>query len=112
MDAEVLPVDAHTQAVAPSATATEIASVMPRSLKDPVGLSPSTFSHTAQPVLSDSQGDSTSGVPPSPRVITGVSSVTGSQGRYSSTTPRHWCARAGAPRAAMSVMSRSPLRPA
>ena len=57
IDAEVLPVDAHTTASAPSAAATEIAVVMPRSLKEPVGLSPSTLSQTSAPVSPDSQAD-------------------------------------------------------
>ena len=42
-DALVLPVDAQMIALAPSSTALETAIVMPRSLKDPVGLAPSTF---------------------------------------------------------------------
>ena len=89
IDADVLPVDAHTTALAPCSTAIETAIVMPRSLNEPVGLLASTLSQTLQPVSSDSQPDSTSGVPPSPRVTTGVSSLTGSQSRYSAITPRH-----------------------
>jgi hypothetical protein len=89
IDAEVFPVEAQTTACAPSASATEIATVMPRSLNEPVGLSPSTLSQTDAPVSSDSQPDSTRGVPPSPRVTTGVVSSTGNQARYSSITPRH-----------------------
>ena len=46
-DAEVFPVDAQTTALAPSSTALEIAMVIPRSLKEPVGLAPSTFSQTS-----------------------------------------------------------------
>ena len=42
-DADVLPVDAHTAAVAPSSSAFETATVIPRSLNDPVGLAPSYF---------------------------------------------------------------------
>ena len=41
-------------ACAPSSAALEIAIVMPRSLKEPVGLAPSTLSSTSQPVRSDS----------------------------------------------------------
>ena len=42
-DADVLPVDAHTAAVAPSSSAFDTATVIPRSLNDPVGLAPSYF---------------------------------------------------------------------
>ncbi len=87
--ADVLPVDAQTTAFAPSSTALLIASVIPRSLNEPVGLAPSYFSHTSQPVSSESGSERTSGVPPSSRVITGVSSETGRRERYSSITPRH-----------------------
>src|SRR5438105_8271733 len=66
-----------------------MASVIPRSLKEPVGLAPSYFSKTRQSVASDKGSDSTRGVPPSPRVMTGVRSVTGSRSRYSSMPPRH-----------------------
>ena len=40
-DAEVLPVEAQMTAREPASTALLIASVIPRSLKDPVGLKPS-----------------------------------------------------------------------
>ena len=50
--AEVLPVDAQMTARAPCSAALLMAMVMPRSLKDPVGLAPSYFSHTWQPVIS------------------------------------------------------------
>src|SRR4051794_41732435 len=57
-------------AFAPSSTALVIAIVMPRSLNDPVGLAPSTLSHTSQPVRRDSSpagttrgGPSCSGTP-------------------------------------------------
>ena len=87
-EAEVLPVDAHTTALAPSSTAIEMAIVMPRSLKLPVGFAPSTLSHTSAPTRSDSRGAGTRGVPPSSRVTTGVLSVMGKKSRYSSMTPR------------------------
>ena len=64
---------------------------MPRSLKEPVGLAPSTLIQTSPPVSSESHGLSTSGVPPSRSVKVGVPSGSGSQSRYSSITPRHWC---------------------
>ena len=63
---------------------------MPRSLKDPVGLSPSTLSQTWAPLIPDSQADGTSGVPPSRRVTAGTPSGMSSRSRYSSITPRHW----------------------
>ncbi len=62
---------------------------MPRSLNEPVGLSPSTFSHTSPPVTPDSQCEATSGVPPSPKVMAGVPSGMSRRDRYSSITPRH-----------------------
>jgi hypothetical protein len=61
---------ALTQALARGARAYVTATVMPRSLNDPVGLAPSTFRYTVQPVRSDRAGAGTSGVPPSPRVTT------------------------------------------
>ena len=76
--AAVLPVEAHTTASAPSRIAAETATVMPRSLNDPVGFAPSSFSQTSQPVRSDSAGAGTSGVPPSPSVTSGS---TGSRSR-------------------------------
>src|SRR5580693_7411935 len=88
-DAEVLPVDAHTTALAPSSAALEMATVIPLSLNDPVGLAPSTFNTTRAPILADSRGAGSRGVPPSSNVITGVPSDTGRNWRYSSMTPRH-----------------------
>src|SRR4051794_26832013 len=63
IDALVLPVDAQTTACAPSDSAQEIAAVMPRSLNEPVGLSPSTLSQTSPPDSPESHADGTSGVP-------------------------------------------------
>ena len=77
-------------ALAPSSFARVMAIVMPRSLKDPVGLAPSTLRCTSQPVRSESTCAGTSGVPPSRRVTTGVVAETGSRSRYSSMIPRHW----------------------
>src|SRR6058998_1012790 len=87
-EADVFPVDAHTTALAPSSTALEMATVIPRSLNDPVGLAPSTLSHTLAPTRSDRRGAGTSGVAPSSRVTTGVAAVTGRKSRYSSIRPR------------------------
>src|SRR6478735_11678843 len=66
IDADVLPVDAQTTAWAPSCLATEIAAVIPRSLNEPVGLLPSTLSHTSAPVSPDNHSEKTSGVPRRP----------------------------------------------
>src|SRR5918998_1251786 len=80
-DADVLPVDAQITALAPDSTALDTATVMPRSLNEPVGLPPSTLRYTSQPVRWDSSGAGSSGVLPSNRVITGVVGVTGSRSR-------------------------------
>ena len=82
--------EAHTTALAPEATAAVMAMVMPRSLKEPVGFMPSTLRYTVDPVSSESFCAWTSGVPPSPRVMTFVASVTGKRSAYSRMTPRHW----------------------
>ena len=93
-DALVLPVLAQMTARAPRAAAWVIATVMPRSLNDPVGLAPSTLSHTSQPVRRDSSAARSSGVPPSSSVTTGVAAATGSRSRYASITPGHPVPRA------------------
>ncbi len=69
--AAVLPVEAQMTVSAASATAADTATVIPRSLNEPVGFAPSTFSHTSQPVRSDSTGAGTSGVSPSSIVTSG-----------------------------------------
>ncbi len=73
----MLPVEAHSTARAPSSSALDTATVMPRSLNDPVGLAPSTLSQTSQPLRADSTGARSSGVPPSSSVTTGVAGPTG-----------------------------------
>ena len=55
-DAEVFPVEAHNTACFPCATASVTAMVIPRSLNEPVGLCPSTFKCTVQPVIWESRG--------------------------------------------------------
>src|SRR5450756_1801566 len=87
-DADVLPVEAQTTALAPSSAALEIATVIPRSLNEPVGLAPSTFKNTLAPTRADNLGAGSRGVPPSSSVTTGVASDTGRNSRYSSITPR------------------------
>src|SRR3954447_13134504 len=88
-DALVLPVEAQMMAFDPSSTALDTAMVIPRSLKEPVGLAPSTLRYTSAPVRRDSTGAGTSGVLPSCRVTTGVVSEPGSRSRYASIKPRH-----------------------
>jgi hypothetical protein len=75
---------------APPSTALEIAMVMPRSLKDPVGFMPSYFRYRSIPgaIFFASRAARISGVLPSPSVITGVCAVTGRNFRYSSMIPR------------------------
>ena len=65
-------------ASAPSSSAALTATVMPRSLNEPVGLAPSSLSQTSAPVSSDSRGARISGVSPSPIV---TSASTGSLSR-------------------------------
>ena len=77
----MLPVEAHTASRAPSSSAFETATVIPRSLNDPVGFAPSYFRSTRQPVRSETRGASSSGVEPSPSVTTGVAALTGSRSR-------------------------------
>src|SRR4029077_7623562 len=92
----VLPVEAQMTAVAPRATAMLTATVMPRSLNDPGGLAPSTFRYTSHPVRADTTGAGSSGVAPSPSVITDVSAAAGSRSGYCLTTPGQLTRAAGA----------------
>jgi hypothetical protein len=77
----VLPVEAQITAWAPRPAAALMATVMPRSLNEPVGFAPSIFSHTSAPTRSDSRSASTSGVEPSPSETTGSSGANGSRSR-------------------------------
>src|SRR5262252_7115436 len=85
----VLPVDAQITVRAPLAAASETATVMPRSLNEPVGFIPSALSSTRHPVNSDSTGAGSSGVPPSPSVMTASGGMSGKLAAYSAMTPRH-----------------------
>ena len=78
-EADVLPVDAQMTAREPASTALDIAIVIPRSLKEPVGLKPSHFRKMARlgSVASARRGAGTSGVLPSSSVTIGVVSLTG-----------------------------------
>src|SRR5436853_1634076 len=64
-----------------------MATVIPRSLNDPVGLAPSNLRYTLAPTRSPSLGAGSSGVAPSCRVTTGVAPLTGRNRRYSVMTP-------------------------
>src|ERR1035437_7430126 len=88
-DALVLPVEAQITALAPCRAATDIAAVMPRSLNDPVGLTPSYLTKTSAPTNALRWAARISGVPPSPRVTIGAPSREGSRSAYSWITPRH-----------------------
>ena len=77
----MFPVDAQTTAAAPSSTAFETATVMPRSLKLPVGFAPSHLSQSSTPSRSERRGARRRGVEPSPSDTTGVSSVKGRRSR-------------------------------
>jgi hypothetical protein len=81
---------AQITALAPSSFALEIAIVIPRSLKLPVGFRPSnlTYTLTSRPIRSESERAGIRGVLPSRRVIVGVFSLTGRKGRYCSIKPR------------------------
>src|SRR5690349_7483749 len=73
----------------PSSTAFVIASVIPRSLNEPVGLTPSFLRYSVAPGTCRSRRSARkSGVSPSRSVTIGVPSVTGRNRRYSSITPR------------------------
>src|SRR5450631_606804 len=88
-EALVLPVEAQITALAPCRAATDIAVVMPRSLNDPVGLTPSYLMKTSAPTRSLRWAARISGVPPSPRVTIGAPASEGSRSAYSWITPRH-----------------------
>ncbi|COY12039.1 Uncharacterised protein [Mycobacterium tuberculosis] len=62
---------------------------MPRSLKEPVGLRPSTLRWIVQPVCLERLVAAMRGVPPSSRVTGVQSSPTGSRSRYAAITPGH-----------------------
>ena len=77
----MLPVEAQITASAPSRTAADTAHVIPRSLNEPVGFAPSSFSHTSQPARSETRSASTSGVEPSASETTGSPGANGSRSR-------------------------------
>ena len=77
-----MPVEAHMMARVPSSKALAMATTMPRSLNEPVGLQPSSLKYSSeQPNSRPKRLDLTSGVSPSPMVIMGVALVIGSRSR-------------------------------
>ena len=82
----MLPVEAQITAFAPRPAASLMAAVMPRSLNEPVGLHPSSLSHTSAPVSREIAGAWTSGVFPSPNVSRFFSSTAGSETRVTVNT--------------------------
>ncbi len=68
LDAAVFPVEAHTSRVAPASIALVTATLMPRSLNEPVGFAPSHLSQSSTPKRSDRRSARSSGVLPSPSV--------------------------------------------
>ena len=91
-EALVLPVDAQITALLPSSTALAIATTMPRSLNDPVGLHPSSLKYSLPTPNSFSRlAERTRGVLPSPREIIGVDAVSGNRSRYAASTPPGVC---------------------
>src|SRR5581483_10404270 len=78
-EADVLPVDAQITARARFSSALEIAIVIPRSLKDPVGFAPSNFKYRSRRgvICLAKRRAGISGVLPSVNVTIGVWSVTG-----------------------------------
>src|SRR5215213_3578622 len=71
-------------ASAPAPFALETATVIPRSLKLPVGFAPSNLSQDLAPIRSESLGASINGVLPSLRVTTGSPGSSESRSRYRS----------------------------
>ena len=75
MLAAVLPVEAQMIASAPLPFAHDTASVMPRSLKLPVGFMPSNLRWVSMPIRSDRRGAWISGVEPSISDTIGMSAL-------------------------------------
>src|SRR5438874_3311324 len=88
-EAEVLPVEAQMIAPTSSASAFVTATVMPRSLNDPVGFWPSHLRYSSTPGATTAASPSarTSGVFPSFRVTIFSVGSTGSRSRYCAISP-------------------------
>src|SRR5438874_3592479 len=89
-EADVFPVEAHISAGAPRSIALDTATVIPRSLNDPVGLTPSFLMKTWQlcPTRALSLGAKISGVFPSPREIMALHGGRNSRNRSITPLPR------------------------
>src|ERR671934_2549694 len=86
MEADVLPVEAHATQEKPSWCAIEIATVMPRSLKEPVGFIPWCLAkRLSTPAAAALRGNSYRGVLPSRRVVISPVSTGGSSSRNRQT---------------------------
>ena len=78
----MFPVEAQTRVVACASIALAVASAMPRSLKDPLGLKPSALKkRLRKPSAGPMRVEARSGVEPSPRVTSGVVALTGRRSR-------------------------------
>ncbi|MBA7592966.1 hypothetical protein ES708_35171 [subsurface metagenome] len=87
-EALVLPVEAHIKARLPSSSALATATTIPLSLKEPVGLQPSSLKYSSPTASSFSSWEHrTSGVSPSPKVKRGVLGVMGRKSLYLNRTP-------------------------
>jgi hypothetical protein len=86
----VFPVEAQINARAPRSIALETATVIPRSLNDPVGLSPSFLMNTSQPrpTRALNLGENSNGVFPSPKEMTALHDGRNSRKRSITPLPR------------------------
>src|SRR5699024_11900266 len=87
--ADVLPVEAQITDLLPASFAFATATTIPRSLKEPVGFNPSYFPYRLIPSSLEICGKCKSGVFPSYKEISGVSSVTGKNALYAFIIPCH-----------------------
>jgi len=81
-EAAAFPVDAHVMMSRPACLAFVTAMELARSLKQPVGLRPSSLTSVSTPSSSLRLGASNRSVPPSLRVTTSASSSTGRNASY------------------------------
>ena len=89
-EAEVFPVEAHMTARLPDSRAFDTANVMPRSLNEPVGLSPSYLKNTSMsPTMSFKFSAFMRGVLPSLKVVIAVSFISGRWSLNSLMRPCH-----------------------
>ena len=87
-EALVFPVEAHITALLPASNALAMATTMPLSLNEPVGLHPSSLRYNSpQPISFSSPLHLTKGVSPSPSEYRGVSEVIGRKSLYLNRTP-------------------------